>query len=123
MQMFTSELKRNCAIINLDFANDILPYKPTVDVRELVTLQDAMENYELGPNGGLVFCMELLFKNIDWLKEKILALEEDYFIFDCPGQIELFTHHTVVQDLVHKLEKDLDFRFCSVNLLDSFYCT
>jgi len=37
--MLTSEIERKCAIINLDFANDILPYKPDIDVRNLITLQ------------------------------------------------------------------------------------
>ena len=32
----------------------------TIDVRELVELEDVMEaeDLKLGPNGGLVFCME-----------------------------------------------------------------
>jgi hypothetical protein len=55
-----------------------------------------MEKYELGPNGGLVFCMEYLLENIEWLKERIVNLIEDqedpqnhslYLIIDCPGQV------------------------------------
>ena len=29
-----------------------------LDIRELVPLEDVMEELELGPNGGLVYCME-----------------------------------------------------------------
>jgi hypothetical protein len=29
-----------------------------VDVRELITLDDVMEELGYGPNGGLVYCME-----------------------------------------------------------------
>ena len=38
----------------------------TVDVRELISLNDAMDDDELkfGPNGGLVFCMEFLLENM-----------------------------------------------------------
>ena len=39
MNMFVAELGRKCHIVNLDFANDILPYTPSVDVRDLVSLQ------------------------------------------------------------------------------------
>jgi hypothetical protein len=39
MQQFTSQIERECAIINLDFANDIIPYIAAIDTRDLITLQ------------------------------------------------------------------------------------
>ena len=30
-------------------------------------LQDVMEEHGLGPNGALVYCMEYLEQNVDWL--------------------------------------------------------
>lgn len=39
-------------IVNLDPANDGLPYVPDVDVADLVSLSDVAEAYQLGPNGG-----------------------------------------------------------------------
>jgi len=39
MKLYMEAIGRNCAIINLDFANDILPYVPAVDVRELMALE------------------------------------------------------------------------------------
>jgi hypothetical protein len=44
MQQFTSQIERECAIINLDFANDLIPYIAASDARELITLQ---VNFEL----------------------------------------------------------------------------
>ncbi len=38
--------------VNLDFANDRLPYDCAVNVFDLISLSDVMEAYELGPNGG-----------------------------------------------------------------------
>lgn len=38
--------------MNLDPANDLLPYTPSVDVSELISLADVTEAYGLGPNGG-----------------------------------------------------------------------
>ena len=46
-----------------------------------------MEEYQLGPNGGLIYCMEYLLANIEWLEEKLSALQSHYVIFDCPGQV------------------------------------
>jgi broad-specificity NMP kinase len=37
MHLFALSLGRKCDIINLDFANDVLPYTPAIDVRELVS--------------------------------------------------------------------------------------
>lgn len=85
--MFLDSIERRTAIINLDFANDRLPYKATIDVRDMITLQKAMEDFTLGPNGGLVFCMESLLHNIEWLLDQIEQLDVDYVIFDCPGQV------------------------------------
>ena len=38
-----------------------------------IKLDDAMEDEELkfGPNGGLIFCMEYLMENIDWLQRQL----------------------------------------------------
>ena len=49
-----------------------------------------METYGLGPNGGLVYCMEFLEANLDWLTEKLDILAGKgirYYLFDFPGQV------------------------------------
>lgn len=81
---------RKVAVVNLDPANDALPYKCNVDISELVTLSDVMDELNLGPNGGLIYCMEYLEKNFDWLKEKLESLQDCYILFDCPGQVRDF---------------------------------
>lgn len=47
-------------VINLDPAAEYFSYEPAGDIRELIHVEDAMEDEDLkfGPNGGLVFCME-----------------------------------------------------------------
>ncbi len=37
-------------------------------MRELVSVEDVMVEMNLGPNGGLVYAMEYLVTNIDWLQ-------------------------------------------------------
>lgn len=39
MQMFAEAVGRNCKVVNMDFANDRLPYTAAIDVRELVSLE------------------------------------------------------------------------------------
>jgi GPN-loop GTPase len=57
MKQFLDELGRTCDVINLDFANDHVPYETSIDVRDLVELDKVMDELDLGPNGGLVYCM------------------------------------------------------------------
>ena len=40
-----------------DPAAEHFNYTPTLDIRDLVSLEDVMEELNLGPNGGLVYCM------------------------------------------------------------------
>ncbi|XP_015772111.1 PREDICTED: GPN-loop GTPase 2-like [Acropora digitifera] len=81
-----------------------------------------MENLNLGPNGGLIYCMEYLEKNIDWFEAKLKELSGYYFLFDCPGQVELYTHHRSVRNVVRQLEKR-DFRLTAVHLVDAHHCS
>ena len=48
-----------------------------------------MEEFDLGPNGGLVYCMEYLLSNFSWLEDKLKQLGSQYVLFDCPGQVSI----------------------------------
>ena len=45
-------------LFNLDPAAESFEYEPTIDIRELISLGDVMEEMDLGPNGGLIYCFE-----------------------------------------------------------------
>lgn len=104
-QLFTA-LKRPISVVNLDPANDALPYPCAVDISSLITLEAVMNEFGLGPNGGMLYCMEYLEKNLDWLEQQLRELGDDaYFLFDLPGQVELSTNHDSVKHIVEKLTK------------------
>ena len=105
MKEFLTGLGRKVAVVNLDPANDILPYDAAVDISDLIAISDVMDKLKLGPNGGLVYCMEYLEKNVDWLQAQLKALKDQYILFDCPGQVELFTHHNSMRNIVALLQK------------------
>jgi len=113
-------LRRNVRVINLDPAAEHFDYPVMADIRELIELDDAMQDDALhfGPNGGLIFCMEYFVQNLNWLEEELGEDEDDYILFDCPGQIELYTHIPVMKTLVETLA-NWDFRVCGVFLLDA----
>ncbi|XP_034942330.1 GPN-loop GTPase 2 [Chelonus insularis] len=122
MCQFLEKIGRKVAVINIDPANENMKYSTTIDISELIKHEEVMETYKLGPNGALVYCMEFLEANVEWLITKILNLKDYYLIFDCPGQIELYTHHKSVAAIVEKMSQNL-IRLCSVYLIDSHYCS
>lgn len=103
MQQYLTLLGRKAVVVNLDPANDALPYECAVDIAELVSLQEVQENLNLGPNGGtllisawamfdslaymfsdwlallphagLVYCIDYLDSNLDWLQEKLELIQ------------------------------------------------
>jgi len=96
----------------------------------------------LGPNGALIYCMEHLVENLNWLHEQLNEAEDDYFLFDCPGreirtppriypdltskrlcsgQIELYSHLPVMRHIADAL-KEWGFSVCTTFLLDTTFC-
>jgi|SRR6266540_69239 len=76
-------------------------------------------------------------KNMDWLEEELGSYEDDYLIFDCPGessrrgletfsddvlfelgQIELYTHHPFLPTLVQHLNR-MGIRVSGAYLIES----
>uniref|UniRef100_N1QWR0 GPN-loop GTPase 2 n=1 Tax=Aegilops tauschii TaxID=37682 RepID=N1QWR0_AEGTA len=101
----------------------VFRYECAINIEDLIKLSDVMSEHSLGPNGGLVYCMDYLEMNIDWLEEKLKPLIEDhYFLFDFPGQVELFSLHTNARNIINKLIKKLDLRLTAVHLVDAHLC-
>jgi GPN-loop GTPase len=151
MQQYLQLLGRNAVIVNLDPANNhidvdastdtdknmitsddhintALPYTAIYDIcTEAVNLKSVMKQMQLGPNGALIYCMEYIELHSDEIIESILSRSTDimnaYYIFDFPGQIELYTHSTCVQSLLQKLTTKFQMKLTAVQLIDALYCT
>ena len=87
MHQFMSAIGRRCSVVNLDPANDHTSYKAALDVRELVTLDDVRKDDELGPNGGVLYALEELEHNLDWLEKRLKELEGEVvsLMYRCLG--------------------------------------
>lgn len=80
-------------MVNLDPAVGYIGYDPNVDIRDTVDYARVMEQYNLGPNGGILTALNLFttkFDQVLGILEK-RALEVDHIVLDTPGQIEIFT--------------------------------
>eukprot|EP00890_Picochlorum_soloecismus_P002836 jgi/Picsp_1/3553/NSC_06391-R1_gpn-loop gtpase 2-like len=136
LQQFFSSIGRPCVVVNLDPANETARYQCDVDVKDLVDLERVQDELGLGPNGGLMFAMEYIEKNVDWLEEKIRLLvgedartnggcsgEPPYFVFDLPGQVELTTCHDGLLRVLNALTGKLGMRLAAVHIVDCHLCT
>ena len=117
-----TSLGRDVRIINLDPAcSPQLPYPCAIDVRSLITLDDVMECYGLGPNGGVIYAMEYLATNLDWLRRSIAQLPSAaYLLFDFPGQVELYTCSTAL-DTLYTFLHSMSPHLTAVHLIDSYH--
>jgi hypothetical protein len=123
---------RPVAVVNLDPAADPpageedAPF--AVDVRDLVDLSAVMAAHALGPNGGLLFCVDHLAENVDWLIDAVAPLVGGgdgggrYVIFDTPGQAELTAPGSPLHTVLAALHSRLHLSLVSVMLLDSHLC-
>jgi GTPase SAR1 family protein len=96
--------KRTIHVANLDPAAEDFGYQLAFDIRDLISVEEVMEELSLGPNGALVYCMEYLLNNMDWLQEELDAFgDDDYLSLDCPGQLELYTHIPLMRNVIDRM--------------------
>lgn len=79
-------------VLNLDPAVKNVPFEVNIDIRQSVDYKEVMRQYNLGPNGGIMTCLNLFATKVDQivgLLEK-RAPEVSRIIVDTPGQIECF---------------------------------
>ncbi|GAA5955323.1 hypothetical protein JCM3765_003281 [Sporobolomyces pararoseus] len=96
-------------VVNLDPAVMHLPFECNIDIRDTVDYQQVMEQYNLGPNGGIMTSLNLFTTKFD----QVLNLIEnrsnsvDYVLIDTPGQIEIFTWSASGQIITDALASSL----------------
>uniref|UniRef100_A0AC34R602 GPN-loop GTPase 2 n=1 Tax=Panagrolaimus sp. JU765 TaxID=591449 RepID=A0AC34R602_9BILA len=116
-----TQMGRPLIVMNLDPANDVVPFKCHIDIKELITVEDAMKYHNLGPNGALRYCMKTLITNVDWLMYKVKKLDkEGYLIIDMPGQLELYNSDDSITRLIEQFGK-WNWRVCAVHLSDAVF--
>ena len=111
-----------------------LPYDTLLDTcTEIINLSTVMEELKLGPNGGLMYCLEYIHHHLEsflsMLDSKINEFIKEsanqqppYVIFDLPGQVELYTHSNTIQSILASIVKKFDLRLVMVQLIDVHYC-
>jgi GTPase SAR1 family protein len=76
--------------LNLDPGVKTISYSPDIDIRDFIVLEEVMEEYGLGPNGGMILASDLMVNFLDDLKDEIDEINPDWIFVDTAGQLELF---------------------------------
>jgi GTPase SAR1 family protein len=105
--------------INLDPGAPSLPYAANVDVRDYIKVEDVMEEYGLGPNGGLVAATDMIKDVVEDVSQDIEDFTPDLCIVDTPGQMELFAFRDIGAQVAERLT-DADKGL--VYLFDAGFC-
>ncbi|QOJ78203.1 ATP/GTP-binding protein [Infirmifilum lucidum] len=100
-----SRMVTPAAYVNLDPGVEYLPYRPDIDIRQYVTVEEVMKKYGLGPNGALIKSIEIACKYLDDILERASKLPAPYVLVDTPGQMELFLFREFGPRFVEKFKK------------------
>ena len=114
-QRWARFLEVDVLTINLDPGAERVHYDPEFDVRDLVSLSDVMDEYDLGPNGAQILAADLVASQAEDVFEEIDGISGDIMIVDTPGQVELFAFREASSHLVDVIGQG---RACLVFLFD-----
>ncbi len=92
--------------VNLDPGVKRIPYSPEIDIREWISLEEVMKEYNLGPNGAQIVCADMLALNVKEIEERINEYKADYILLDTPGQLELFVFRSAGKIIIDSLGKE-----------------
>ena len=111
--------KRSVQILNLDPAADSLPYIPTDDIRDDVLLKKIMDKHTLGPNGGLMKCLDQ-YAHSKSLQNLVTDTSDGFYFVDCPGQIEFYTQSLSFKSIVQSFVNN-GWQCCTIYALDASF--
>lgn len=100
--------------VNLDPGSPIQPYAANVNVRDYIRVEELMEEYALGPNGGLMLAHDMMAGIVEQLTQDIEDFTPDLCLVDTPGQMELFAFRDIgahIADNLTDYEKGIIYLF------------
>jgi len=114
-QRWSRFIETEAIAVNLDPGAERVHYDAEFDVRDVISLTEVMNEYDLGPNGAQILAADLVASQAEDVFEQIEGLSGDMLIVDTPGQVELFAFREASSHLVDVLGQG---RACLVFLFD-----
>ena len=106
LQRWARFLEVDTLTINLDPGAERVHHDPEFDVRDLVSLSEVMDEYDLGPNGAQILAADLVAAQAHDIAEELEGLTGDVMIIDTPGQVELFAFREASSHMIEVLGND-----------------
>ncbi len=102
-QRWSRFLEIETLTINLDPGAERVHYDPEFDVRDIISLHEVMDEYDLGPNGAQILAADLVAAQSYDIQDELEGLAGDLLIIDTPGQVELFAFREASSHMVEVL--------------------
>lgn len=114
---YMKEKKYSSKVMNLDPAVYNFSYEADIDIRNAVDYKNVMEQYQLGPNGGIMTCLNLFatkfFSVLDEFKRMHITEPGEsekgkehlkYFLVDTPGYVFLKLVLLAIHEKMHNFD-------------------
>ena len=84
-QRWSRFLEVDALAVNLDPGAERVHYDAEFDVRDLVSLSEVMDEYDLGPNGAQIHAADLVAAQAYDIHDELEGLSGDLLVIDTPG--------------------------------------
>jgi len=92
LQSELADAGKHVFCVNLDPAVRRVAFPAHIDICDSVNYKSLMQQYSLGPNGGILTALNLWATKIDQFIQILESKEGlDYILIDTPGQMEVFS--------------------------------
>ena len=105
-QRWSRFIETEAIAVNLDPGAERVHYDAEFDVRDVISLTEVMNEYDLGPNGAQILAADLVAAQALDVAEELHALSGELIIIGTPGQVELFAFREASSHLIEVLGQD-----------------
>ena len=105
-QRWSRFIETEAIAVNLDPSAERVHYDAEFDVRDVISLTEVMNEYDLGPNGAQILAADLVAAQALDVAEELHSLSGELIIVDTPGQVELFAFREASSHLIEVLGQD-----------------
>jgi hypothetical protein len=124
-QRWSRFIETEAIAVNLDPGAERVHYDAEFDVRDVISLTEVMNEYDLGPNGAQILAADLVAAQALDVAEELHALSGELIIVDTPGQVELFAFREASSHLIEVLGQDqaaIIYLFAHLDSYPRCYC-
>lgn len=114
----------DCITVNLD-PSSLEADCYDICIKDLVVANEVQELEGLGPNGAIIYSMEFLKKNVQWLSTNIStraatsSTKRQFLLIDFPGQVECYVAYDTVDSILTHLLVDHKHNLCGLLLAEA----